>query len=57
MIVFADDPYAGGIENCDTGVHPSESSAEGTLQGGLSHEHNESLTDPELDAWYRARRQ
>ncbi len=52
VIVFADDPYAGGIENCDTGVHPSESSAEGTLQGGLSHEHNESLTDPELDAWY-----
>src|SRR5438067_10286756 len=24
----------------------------GALQGGLSHEHNESITDPELNAWY-----
>ena len=22
------------------------------MQGGLSHEHNESITDPELNAWY-----
>ncbi len=52
VIVFADNPYAGGVEGCDTGKHPSESPAEGTLQGGLSHEHNESVTDPELNAWF-----
>ena len=56
VIVFADDPYAGGVAGCDPGLHPSESPAEGTLQGGLSHEHDESLTDPEINAWYRARR-
>ncbi len=37
---------------CDTNEHPSESLAEGAIQGGLSHEHNESITDPELSAWF-----
>src|ERR1019366_4614585 len=52
VIVYANDPYTTGVYGCDTGEHPSESVAEGTLQGGLSHEHNESITDPELNAWY-----
>ena len=51
-IVYANDPYTEGVEGCDSGEHPSESPAEGTIQGGLSHEHNESITDPELDAWF-----
>ena len=54
-IVYANDPYTEGVEGCDSGEHPSESPAEGTIQGGLSHEHNESITDPELDAWFDAK--
>ncbi len=52
---LANDPYTEGVEGCDSGEHPSESPAEGTIQGGLSHEHNESITDPELDAWFDAK--
>jgi IPT/TIG domain len=55
MIIYADDPYTTGVEGCDSGEHPSESPAEGTIQGGLSHEHNESITDPEISAWFDAR--
>jgi hypothetical protein len=51
-IVYANDPYVTGIEGCDTGEHPNNSTSDGVLLGGLSHEHNESITDPELDAWY-----
>ncbi len=52
-IIYADDPYVVGVEGCDRGEgqRPSESPAEAALQGGLSHEHNESITDPELNAW------
>lgn len=46
VIVYANDPYvAGGI--CDDGNHPNGSTADATISGGLSHEHNESVTDPE----------
>jgi|GEM_PF-593842 len=50
-IVYADDPYvAGGI--CDTANHPNGTTADATITGGLSHEHIESLTDPEPNnAW------
>lgn len=34
-----------GDSGCDTGQHPNGTS-DGALQGGLSHEHNESTTDP-----------
>jgi IPT/TIG domain-containing protein len=51
-IVYANDPYVTGISGCDDGEHPNESPSDGALQGGLSHEHNESTTDPELNAWY-----
>jgi len=37
---------------CDDGNHPNGSTSDGALQGGLSHEHNESITDPEPNnAW------
>jgi IPT/TIG domain len=52
VIVYANDPYVTGIEGCDTGEHPNNKPSDGVIQGGLSHEHNESITDPELDAWY-----
>jgi len=52
VIVYANDPYVGGIGGCDDGEHPNNNASDAALQGGLSHEHNESITDPELDAWY-----
>jgi hypothetical protein len=52
VIVYANDPYVTGNSGCDDGEHPNESPSDGALQGGLSHEHNESITDPELNAWY-----
>ena len=51
-IVYANDPYVGGNPGCDTGEHPNNNLSDSALMGGLSHEHNESITDPELDAWY-----
>jgi hypothetical protein len=50
-IVYANDPYvAGGI--CDDKNHPNGTTADATISGGLSHEHNESITDPEANsAW------
>lgn len=51
-IVYANDPYVTGIQGCDTGEHPNDKPSDGVILGGLSHEHNESITDPQLDAWY-----
>jgi len=51
-IIYANDPYVTGIEGCDDGEHPNNKPSDGALLGGLSHEHNESITDPEIDAWY-----
>ena len=44
----------GSAENpgCEDGEHPNGTSSDGVLQGGLSHEHSESITDPELSAWF-----
>jgi hypothetical protein len=52
VIVYSNDPYVTGNASCDDGNHPNGSSADGVIVGGLSHEHNESLTDPEPNnAW------
>jgi hypothetical protein len=51
-IVYANDPYVGGNPGCDSGEHPNNNLSDSALMGGLSHEHNESITDPELNAWY-----
>ena len=53
-IIYANDPYVTGVEGCDDGEHPNNKPSDGALVGGLSHEHNESITDPELNAWYGA---
>ena len=50
-IVWANDPYV-YEKNCDeAGRHPRETPGDAALLGGLSHEYNEALTDPELNAW------
>ena len=52
VIVYADDPYVTGNLSCEDGNHPNGSPSDGVLQGGLVHEHNESITDPEPNnAW------
>jgi len=51
-IVYANDPYVGGNSGCDSGQHPNNNLSDSALMGGLSHEHNESITDPKLNAWY-----
>jgi len=50
VIVYANTPFlAGGI--CDSANHPNATSADGTISA-LSHEHDESITDPEPNtAW------
>jgi PKD repeat protein len=51
-LVYSNDPYVTGNGGCDDGNHPNGSTSDGALQGGLSHEHNESITDPEPNnAW------
>jgi chitodextrinase len=50
-IIYSNDPYVSEIEGCDDGNHPNGIS-DGAIEGGLSHEHNESITDPEPNnAW------
>ncbi len=50
-LIYANDPYVTGNGGCDDGNHPNGPS-DGALEGGLSHEHNESITDPEPNnAW------
>lgn len=53
-IIYANDPYVTGVAGCDDGEHPNNKPSDGALVGGLSHEHNESITDPQLNAWYGA---
>jgi hypothetical protein len=53
-LVYANDPYVTGNFGCDDGEHPNNKPSDGALEGGLSHEHNESITDPELNAWFDA---
>jgi hypothetical protein len=50
-LIYADDPYVNANRGCDDGNHPNGVS-DSALEGGLSHEHNESITDPEPNsAW------
>jgi PKD repeat protein len=49
-LIYANDPFVAG-KNCDEANHPNGTS-DAALIGGLSHEHIESLTDPEPNnAW------
>ena len=50
--IYANQPYAGHA-GCDEGQYPngSTSKADPTINV-VSHEHNEAITDPQLNAWY-----
>jgi hypothetical protein len=51
MVIYSIDTYVAGSAGCDDGNHPNGLS-DGEIEGGLSHEHNESITDPiPNDAW------
>jgi len=56
-LIYADDPYVNGL-NCDYGEeHPNNNPADATIAGGLAHEHSESVTDPEMNAWHDSKGQ
>jgi hypothetical protein len=48
--IYSVDPYDVG-SRCDDGNHPNGRSSDGEIFGGVSHEHNESITDPTVSAW------
>ncbi len=57
VIVFANNPYVAGL-SCDPGEEfPNDNPSDATIAGGLAHEHSESVTDPELNAWYDSKEQ
>src|SRR5207237_5056961 len=47
VLVYANDPYVSGKSGCDDGNHPNANASDGVIEGGLSHEHSDSITDPE----------
>ncbi len=51
QLIYSVDPYVDAVTGCDDGHHPNGVS-DSAIQGGLSHEQNESITDPEPNnAW------
>ena len=51
MLLYSDNPFDADNPLCQDGNHPN-GIADGEIYGGLSHEHNESITDPiPNDAW------
>jgi PKD repeat protein len=52
LLIYADDPFDATNPLCEDGNNPTGSIAGGEINGGLSHEQNESVTDPlPNDAW------
>jgi hypothetical protein len=52
MLIYSDNPFDATNPLCEDGNNPTGSIAGGEINGGLSHEHNESITDPlPNDAW------
>jgi hypothetical protein len=50
--IYANQPYAAFVPRaCDSGQHPNGDDADATINV-VSHEHNESITDPLGTAWY-----
>jgi hypothetical protein len=52
VIVFAYDPYVGGLGCADAANKPNNNPSDEELAGGLAHEHSEGITDPKLNAWH-----
>jgi hypothetical protein len=54
--IYANQPYAASSKfpgNCDDGQYPNGDLADATINV-TSHEHNEAITDVQLNAWYDA---
>jgi hypothetical protein len=52
LLIYADDPFDATNPLCEDGNNPTGSIAGGEINGGLSHEQNESVSDPlPNDAW------
>ena len=52
MLLYSNDPFDATNPLCEDGNNPTGNIAGGEINGGLSHEHNESITDPmPNDAW------
>jgi hypothetical protein len=50
-IIWANQPYVENVSGCDAGHHPNALPGDAVLNV-VSHEHNESITDPNGNAWY-----
>jgi hypothetical protein len=51
LLVYSNDPFV-NLKTCDEKEHHINGPSDSALFGGLSHEHNESITDPEPNnAW------
>jgi hypothetical protein len=51
-VIYANEPYNATIDGCDPGSSPNGDDADATINT-LSHEHNEAITDPFGDGWWR----
>ena len=52
MMLYANMPFDANNPFCQDGNNPNGLISDGEINGGLSHEHNESVTDPlPNDAW------
>jgi hypothetical protein len=51
-VIYANEPYNATIDGCDPGSSPNSDDADATINT-ISHEHNEAITDPFGDAWWR----
>jgi hypothetical protein len=52
FVIYANMPFDATNRLCQDGNNPNGSISDGEINGGLSHEHNESVTDPiPNDAW------
>lgn len=51
-VIYANEPYNATISGCDSGASPNNDDADSTINT-LSHEHNEAITDPFGDGWWR----
>ncbi len=55
VVLYTDNPFIDET-GCDPGEqHPNGNASDATIGGGLAHEHSETVTDPELNAWYDAK--
>ena len=53
-LVWANQPWVENVSGCDAGHHPNASPGDAVLNV-VSHEHNESITDPTGTTWYDRR--